>query len=65
MIGCFINFDIFQRYQSPSLARVFAFVVVVVVVGAVAGVIIVATIAVVAVYYYFFFIGEGCGRVKG
>ena len=53
MIGWFINFEIFQKYQSPSLASDFAFVVVVVV--AVVGVIIIiATIAVVVVYDNFF-----------
>ena len=55
MIGWFINFGIFQKYQSPSLASDFAFVVVVVVVVAVVGVvIIIATIAVVVVYDNFF-----------
>ena len=62
MIGWFINFEIFQKYQG-CLAIVFAFVVVVVVVVvAVVGVIIIiATIAVVVVYDNFN--GEGC--VKG
>ena len=65
MIGWFINFEIFQKYQSPTLASVFAFVfvVVVVVVAVVGVVIIIATIAVVVAYDNFF-IGEGRGRVK-
>ena len=33
MIGWFINCEIFQKYQSPSLASAFVVVVVVVVVG--------------------------------
>ena len=59
MIGWFINFEIFQKYKSPSLSSVFAFVVVVVVVAAVVGVIIViATIAVVVVFVYDNFLSE-------
>ena len=63
MIGWFINFEIFQKYQSPTLASVFAFVLVVVVVAVVGVIIIIATIAVVVAYDNFF-IGEGRGRVK-
>ena len=57
MIGWFIDFEIFQKYQSPSLASDFAFVVVVVGV-----IIIIATIAVVVVYDNFFFSEKGVGE---
>ena len=60
MIGWFIDFEIFQKYQSPSLASDFAFVVVVVVVVGV--IIIIATIAVVVVYDNFFFSEKGVGE---
>ena len=52
MIGWFINFEIFQKYQSPSLARGFAFVFVVVV--AVVGVIIIIATISLVVYENFF-----------
>ena len=55
MIGWFINFEISQKYQSPSMASVFAFVFVVVVVAVVCVIIIIATIAVVVVVVYDFF----------
>ena len=56
MIGWFINFEIFQKYKSPSLGSIFPFVVVVV---AVVGVIIgIATIAVVVVFVYDNFLSE-------
>ena len=60
MIGWFINFEIFQKYKSPSLGSIFPFVVVVVVVVvAVVGVIIgIATIAVVVVFVYDNFLSE-------
>ena len=54
MIGWFINFEIFQKYQSPSLGSIFA-VVVVVVVAVVGVIIIITTIAVVVVYDNFFY----------
>ena len=58
MIGWFINFEISQKYQSPSMASVFAFVFVVVVVAVVCVIIIITTIAVVVVVvvvYDFFY----------
>ena len=49
MIGWFINFEILQKYQSPSQGSVFDFVVVVVVVSVVVVMIIIAIITVVVV----------------
>ena len=53
MIGWFINFEIFQKYKSPSLSSVFAFVVVVVVAAVVGVIIFIATIAVVVVVFVY------------
>ena len=66
MIGWFINCEIFQKYQSPSLAS--AFVAVVVVGGGGGGggvIIIIATIAVVVLVVYDNFISErGVGECR-